>query len=180
MKVIFVRHAEPNYAPITARRFKGHGRDLAPLTETGIDQAYETALDDRFMGAELILSSPYTRALETAAIISRIRDLPIRVEVDLHEWLVDLDFQYDNFRHVQAASREAAENNGVPSESREYHWESYDAMKERAFRVLDRYRDYDKVICVTHGILIRQFVQVEHVPLGGILEYDLPPRLKFR
>lgn len=178
MQVLFVRHTEPNYAPITARKYKGHGRDLAPLTETGIDQAYEVALDERFQGAELILSSPYTRALQTAAIISRICDLPLRVEVDLHEWLVDLNFDYDNFRHVQAAAREAEEGRGIPFEGREYHWESYHDLGERAFRVLDRYRGHQKVICVTHGILIRQFAEVEHVPLGGVLEYELPARYR--
>lgn len=176
MQVLFVRHTEPDYAPVTARKFKGHGRDLAPLTESGIQQAHQVAQDERFQGADLILASPYTRALQTAAIISRICDLPIKVEVDLHEWLVDLNFDYDNFRHVQAAAREAEAGRGIPFNDREYHWEGYRDLGERAFRVLDRYRDLGKVICVTHGILIRQFIPVEHVPLGGVLEYDLPAR----
>lgn len=178
MQVLFVRHTEPNYAPVTARKYKGHGRDLAPLSERGIDQAYELALDDRFQGAELILTSPYTRALQTAAVISRIRDLPLRVEVDLHEWLVDLTFDYDSFRQVQAAVREAEAGRGIPFDGRQYHWESFQALGERAFRVLDRYRDHDKVICVTHGILIRQFVEADEVPLGGIVEYELPARYR--
>lgn len=178
MQVLFVRHTEPNYAPITARKYKGHGRDLAPLSETGIDQAYEVALDERFKEAELILSSPYTRALQTAAVISRICDLPLRVEVDLHEWMVDLNFNYDNFSQVQAATKEAEVGQGIPFAGREFHWESYRALGERAFRVLDRYREHKKVICVTHGLLIRQFLPVEHVDLGGILAYELPPRYR--
>ncbi len=44
-----------------------------------------TAIDERLKSAQLIVASPYTRALETAAIISRETGLKIRVEVDLHE-----------------------------------------------------------------------------------------------
>lgn len=44
-------------------------------------------------GCSVIVSSPYTRCLQTAAIVSRIRNIPLKVEVDLHEWIPDLLFQ---------------------------------------------------------------------------------------
>ena len=47
------------------------------------------AVDARLKTAELIVSSPYTRALQTAAIISRETGLKICIEVDLHEWEPD-------------------------------------------------------------------------------------------
>ena len=58
MEILFVHHAEPNYAPVTSRKYKGHGRDLAPLSDQGVEQACNTALDPRFDGAKLIVSSP--------------------------------------------------------------------------------------------------------------------------
>lgn len=179
MDIIFIRHAEPDYAPVTSRKYKGHGRDLAPLSDNGLEQAYETALDDRLGGAELILSSPYTRALQTAAVISRLRNLPLRVEVDLHEWIVDLDFNFDNYQFVRETVREAEARQGIPGPGCAFKWESYKTLAERAFRVLDQYRDHEKLIVVTHGILIRQFVPGREIPLGGIVEYKLPGRLEW-
>ena len=69
--------------------FYGFGRSFAPLSEKGIHQAEMTAIDDRLKSAELIISSPYTRALQTASIISRETGLKICVEVDLREWEPD-------------------------------------------------------------------------------------------
>ena len=39
--------------------------NLAPLSEEGVRQIEETAKDPRLQGAELILTSPYTRAVQT-------------------------------------------------------------------------------------------------------------------
>lgn len=43
MEVIMIRHGEPDYEPCDDRMFIGHGRDLSPLTENGIEQAKEVA-----------------------------------------------------------------------------------------------------------------------------------------
>ena len=79
MKLILVRHGEPTYEQVGKRGYIGQGRDLAILTEKGIRQAEEAAKDPRLIGAELIVSSPYTRALHTAAIISKNTNLDIKV-----------------------------------------------------------------------------------------------------
>jgi len=86
---MFMRHGEFDYTFCDERKFIGHGRDLAPLSDKGIRQAEEAAKDPRLLGAELIISSPYTRALQTAAILSKQLRLDIKVEVDLHEWYKD-------------------------------------------------------------------------------------------
>jgi broad specificity phosphatase PhoE len=65
---------------------KGHGRDLVPLTDNGIAQAKAAARDPRIGRSEIILSSPYTRALHTAAIVSMELGIDIKVEHDLREW----------------------------------------------------------------------------------------------
>ena len=84
-----VRHGEADYSEMLEKGFYGFGRSFAPLSEKGINQAEKTAIDDRLKSAELIVSSPYTRALQTASIISRETGLKICVEVDLHEWEPD-------------------------------------------------------------------------------------------
>ena len=66
-----VRHGEPTYKPVDVRKFIGHGRDLAPLTKNGIEGVKKTANDSRLKNCEIIVSSPYTRALQTAAILSK-------------------------------------------------------------------------------------------------------------
>ena len=43
-------------------------------------------MTDRLEGVEIIISSPYTRAMQSATIISKNRKLDIRVEIGLHEW----------------------------------------------------------------------------------------------
>jgi broad specificity phosphatase PhoE len=70
-----IRHGEADYSELMEHRFFGFGRGLAPLSEKGIMQANETAKDERLKSAELIISSPYTRALQTAQIISKTLEL---------------------------------------------------------------------------------------------------------
>ena len=65
-----VRHGEAIYDYMFENGFWGFGRDFAPLSEKGRQQAGITAKDARLKKAELIVSSPYTRALQTAQIIS--------------------------------------------------------------------------------------------------------------
>lgn len=89
-----IRHGEADYSELMEHHFFGFGRDLAPLSEKGIIQAEETAKDERLKTAELIISSPYTRALQTAQIISRNTGIEVKVELDLHEWIPDKSNQY--------------------------------------------------------------------------------------
>lgn len=84
-----IRHGEPDYDAVADLGFFGFGRDLAPLTEMGIKQAEKTANDSRLQAADIIISSPYTRALQTAAIISRKINKGIIIEPWLHEWIAD-------------------------------------------------------------------------------------------
>ncbi len=43
MKLILVRHGEPNYQPCEERNFLGQGMELAPLSFRGIEQAKNVA-----------------------------------------------------------------------------------------------------------------------------------------
>lgn len=89
-----VRHGDANYEHMFENGFWGFGRDFATLSEKGKQQAEITAKDARLKNAELIVSSPYTRALQTAQIISRETGIRVEVDIDLHEWMPDETNQY--------------------------------------------------------------------------------------
>ena len=92
MKIVFIRHGEPDFNAVDSRGFIGLGREFAPLTSAGIDQAEEASKNLLLKDAEIIVSSPYTRALQTAAVISKNIGLEIAVETDLHEQIFDKTF----------------------------------------------------------------------------------------
>ena len=79
MKIVFIRHGEPDKTIVDKRGFIGQGRDMVPLTELGIKQAEEASLNPLLEGCQIIVSSPYTRALQTAEILSKNTGLDIKV-----------------------------------------------------------------------------------------------------
>ena len=107
-----VRHGEANYDDMLENGFWGFGRDFAPLSEKGKQQAEIMAKDTRLKNAELIVSSPYTRALQTAQIISRETGIRVEVEIDLHEWIPDENNQYETSEESFAFAREFTRFNG--------------------------------------------------------------------
>ncbi len=172
MKLILIRHGEPTYDDVTERHYPGFGRDLAKLTPLGREQAEAVACDRRLDGAQLILSSPYTRALQTAAVISRRTSLPIEVETGLHEWLPDTTFRYLDVEQVQRASEERIRCLGKHTGACRYQWEEPEHVAERAYRCLRKYLQYDKVIVVTHYVVMSQFRFDKNLGFCGILEID--------
>lgn len=83
MQVVVMRHGERNDQPCYDRGFIGQGLELAPLTDNGVKQAEEAAKIPLIDGCSIIVSSPYTRCMQTAAIVSRIRNIPLQVEVEI-------------------------------------------------------------------------------------------------
>ena len=90
--VYLVRHGETDWALVNGRRLIGAANDLAPLTSEGIRQILAAAERLRRERVGLLLASPMTRALQSAALLSRVLDVPLQVEFDLHEWVPDLTY----------------------------------------------------------------------------------------
>jgi broad specificity phosphatase PhoE len=178
-KLILVRHGEPDYSYVTERGFKGHGRDLAQLTARGVEQAKIAAKDERLMGAQLIVASPYTRALQTAAIISKETGLDINIETDLHEWLPDLKFDFTSDDVTIAAGKECSACKGEYTDEEPKNWEKLSTVASRAFKCLEKYLNYDKIIVVCHGIVMRQFQFHLDIPYCGIIEVDFDKDFKW-
>jgi broad specificity phosphatase PhoE len=147
-KLILVRHGESvgNRAQI----FTTTPHELA-LTELGYEQARRAGdFIAKAFRTEVVVSSPYIRARETARIIAEVLKLPVDVEPNLHE-------------------RDVGNLKGQPYQSvfetpgydpqRPWKWEppggeSYDDVKARVGPILDRLaaahpsRD---VVVVSHG-----------------------------
>ena len=179
MKVVAIRHGEANYDPCMERNFFGLGLELAPLTELGCEQAENAAADPRLAGAEIIVSSPYTRALQTAAIISRITGIPLTVEVDLHEWFPDINFMYRTKEECDGLGADFAACRGKWPEGETRRWETAAMMSERLTNVLMKYMNYEKIIIVSHGMLMHRLKAFGHtIPNCFIGEVDCDENYK--
>jgi hypothetical protein len=82
----------------------------------------------------------------------------------------DLSFTYGDRQNFAEINREIERCRGERDKTCRYPWESFSALGARAFRVVRRYVEYRKLIVVTHGVLMRQFVYRDEIPYCGILE----------
>ncbi|MCC7407698.1 MAG: histidine phosphatase family protein [Phycisphaeraceae bacterium] len=176
-----MRHGQPAFDAFAHRTLIGGCHDWIPLSPQGIEQVHAAALDWRQTHAphlikpfDLILASPMTRALHTAALVSRILDLPMHVEFDLHEWLPDLTFRYESFAPVQQAidDRKQCHNEWPPGQTRT--WEPFSQVRKRATAVLERYTDKQSVLVVCHHTLI-QALTGQSLDHAQSLPFDLVP-----
>lgn len=165
-----VRHGEANYDGMLENGFWGFGRDFAPLSKKGKKQAEITAKDIRLKDAELIVSSPYTRALQTAQIISRKTGIRVEVDIDLHEWIPDENNQYKTSEESFALAREFTKFKGEYPPGEKFRWESLSHMRKRMIHVADKYSDYNKVILVGHGMVFRCLAYIEKMNPAEIIE----------
>ena len=168
-----VRHGEPDYSEINTKIYKGFGSNMCPLTEKGRYQIKETSKDERLSGADLIITSPYGRALQTAAILSKELNADIIVETDLHEWLANKNYIHESDEKADANYEDFHNNNGRYPADNERDWETFEMMKARAVAVLEKYKNHDKVIVACHGMLIEAITGLHHPKHGEIIEFEL-------
>jgi broad specificity phosphatase PhoE len=164
---------------VTERKFIGRGLDFGQLTDAGVEQANAVSSDPRLSSAEFIVASPYTRALQTAAIISKNTGLEIKIETDLHEWSPDTTQQYSGSEYVDSSFAECMAFKGERSPDAKYNWESLSSVAKRAIECLYKYENSKKIIVIAHGMVMRQFVYAEYIPYCGILETDFDRDFKW-
>ena len=169
MKIIFVRHGEPDYRELEERSYTGFGIDLAPLSEKGRQQAQELCKNALFDSADLLVSSAVTRALETASYVARATGLPLRVEPLLHEWQV-YETGTENFETARCLF---LENKGELLPNSPVQYETSTDMKSRFLECMAKYRDYQKVVVITHRMLMRQFVPDEKIDFCQVIECEI-------
>lgn len=171
-RFILIRHGEADYSLAETRRLRGMGRDLVPLTAAGVAEIERAA--EGLPPLSLLLSSPMTRALQTAAIIAVARTVPVVVEFDLHEWLPDLTCMYDSVNAVAAAHEEFMRLGGEWPEGETCSWEPRSSVAARVRAVLGKYDHETKSVgVVCHGGVI-EAVTATFVATGGWIEHVKP------
>lgn len=169
-KFILIRHGKPDYSFIKNKHFKAFGNDLAFLSDEGIKKAKEVANTAILKNSELLLSSPYTRCMHTATIISNELNLPIIGEINLHEWLPDLTYTYDK-KDIIYINYEKAISDYLNDIDNNTSYESMINVRKRVLEVFDKYLNYDKVVVVTHGGVIYSLIK-ERVSYCDTVEID--------
>lgn len=174
MKILFVRHSEPDYSMLDGKSsYTGFGRDLAPLSENGRAIAAAMAKDSRLSQAQVVISSSVTRALETATYIVCERHLPLLVEPFFHEWRPDMTGKNATAEEAMRAAQQYKECNGEWSMDSPVRYETAAEMKERFLMALEKYRSYDCIAIVCHGMLMRLFCPLEMIAYCQIIEVEL-------
>lgn len=137
MRIYLIRHSEPDYEPVTEAGYVGYGRDLAGLSEKGITIAKQAAQNSLFEKVELLLSSPYTRALQTALEISKKQNLEVKVELGLHEWRPDKTGRVlSSPQQVKEAFEYYEKYQGMLTPDAPFAYESSTEMRHRAKKFL--------------------------------------------
>ena len=150
-----IRHGEPNWDLAAGENLKGAqvgwSAHIVPLTENGISQIENASRTLSTEDPELIISSPMSRSLQSAAILSRILDLPLRVEFDLHEWICGWR---DSLELVGETVAEMQKLGGEwpPGETKD--WEPMSSVRDRVSRVLRQYRSFHRVVVACHETVI--------------------------
>jgi broad specificity phosphatase PhoE len=170
-----MRHADTDWTLVNERHLVGAANDLAPLTELGVRQVEAALQQIRPLDIRLILTSPMTRALQTAALLSRALDLPLAVEFDLHEWVPDRTYSWSTPDEVLALIENMRHHGGEwPVGEPRPLWEPMSAVRQRSLGVLTRYADAAYAIAVvTHGGVVESLTG-RMVEVAEILQYGLP------
>lgn len=172
LKVIFIRHGKPDYECCDKSGFVAQGYNLAPLSKEGIKQAEKVSLENSLKNCDLIISSPYTRALQTAAIISKNTGININVETDLHEWLPDKKYEYKTNREFYSKYKDYIKNKGIYPKGEEKSWETTKEIQNRVVNVLKKYTNYKKIIVVCHEEVIKSILNIPKVKYCEIYDYE--------
>lgn len=156
-QIYLVRHGEADYEPVDSRGLPGIAADTAPLTPVGAKQAQELADLLSGIGATYLVSSPFTRALHSAAIIGHRLALGVRVDYDLRDWLPDHTGSWRGVADVRAAQAELDAYGGEWPEGIQRPWEPLSRVRERARAALGRHTASTDgpVLAITHAMVIR-------------------------
>jgi broad specificity phosphatase PhoE len=79
------RHGQTMFNVVFGKTKRDPGIEDPPLTDEGFRQADDLAHELLDRGVTNILSSPYTRALQTARAVANRLDVPVVVEADVRE-----------------------------------------------------------------------------------------------
>lgn len=108
-------------------------------------------------------------------VLSKELGIDIVVEIDLHEWIPDLSFQYYKTQEeCRILSEDFTLHNGIYPENEQKLWESNESMKKRMENVLIKYTGYKKVIVACHSMVMHALTgRREPISYGEIVVYRI-------
>lgn len=159
--IYFIRHGKPDYSFIQ-EDMNCQWSNLAPLSEKGKLQALELR-NQIDLNGKIILSSPYTRAFQTASILANGKD--IIVEPLLHEWLPSKDFS-------NTVSEFETINLAFLKDKNTFNYETREEMIKRMDTVLSKYDKKQDLIVVCHSRLIETYLNIRHINFCEIIKYN--------
>ncbi len=169
-----IRHGEAAWSAMRARGARGRDFNFVELTPAGVAQIEAVADDPRLKSAGALIASPYTRALQSAAILSRRLNLPIHVEYDLREWQYDRD-PYAPFVAEEVERRRqlffASDRFSPPNPASA--WETAFEVRARAEAVLRKHLQRRAVLVMCHVGVIFSLTGQAPVGLGEVVEHLL-------
>lgn len=173
-KFIFVRHGEPDYPSTLDWQKMSLAKNFAGLTDAGRNQIKNSCRELKKYNAELIVSSPFTRTMQGAAIMARELDLDVVVEHELFEWQADLSYSIEDDDELTALVDEYNELDGIYPEGTVRPWETTEMVRTRVLRALEKYKNYKCVIISGHGMMTQAVLgHKAEVNYGQIVEIDL-------
>ncbi|MDP9176316.1 MAG: histidine phosphatase family protein [Gemmatimonadota bacterium] len=169
-RVVLIRHGEVDFDLLNDSNsiFQGARYDLVPLSKRGIEQI--ELLSEQLSGEDfsLVLTSPYTRNLQSCSLLSRALGLSFRVEPNLHDWLPERDPAIWPTRSEQLArSNEYVACIATGVFPVKPAWETADDIRVRVGAVLNRYCHLESLLVVTHKAVIELLSKVNDVPLAS-------------
>ncbi len=149
IKLAMVRHGQTNY------NYNGlvQGRINIPLNENGRKQALDLAhfLKSENHHFDAILSSPLSRALETAMVIKDYLEMKKPIEVIQH--YVERDFGFLDGQTIDKG-RDFVRKSYTQHHSFEVDQALIYRIKEQTYKLLETY-DNLELICVAHSHVIK-------------------------
>lgn len=170
----FVRHGEPDYESIGEWGKVPFGREFAGLTENGVSQICDAISELRKFSPQIVITSPYTRSMHGAAMISRELDIPLFVERDLHEWDSDKTHKVSDLEVLTELCNDFDLCGGEYPDGVEKQWESRPMVKERVLKVLEKYLNYDTVVVCGHAIMMQSVTRINRpFEYGEIVKWEM-------
>jgi len=157
INVYFVRHGESE-----GNKRRIHQREEIPLSEKGKEQAELIAERLREVGIDIIYSSPYLRAKQTAKIIAEKLNLKIEYWDELKERRNPSELEGLNYSDPKALEiKKIIKENELKPDWKFSDEESFNEVLARAKRVEERLlqqHEAENILCVSHVKIIFMIV----------------------
>lgn len=156
MKVYLVRHGESQDSVASL-----HQRPNSPLAEEGLKQASLIAKRFKNIKIDIIISSPFERAKQTAEVIGKTIERPVRENLLFREIKrpTEIEGKDRDNSNVVKIKEKIWENYHNP-DFRYSDEETFAELKSRAIKAIEYLEivDEESVLIVTHGIITQMLL----------------------